>query len=218
MSLQVPQQYDNCCYYDILLVSRNYTDIVNVFQNTMHPDGLGYVVKRWHTRGIENVKLLWRGICGYEYYFDSRSECYIRTCIDMEVIHRSLYEIRLTYVASLITEDLSSNSHTIETLEYRKRLCLLNTCYTVPTGRTKNLSWTDAQQICKGQNSSLASINTAKDWRIITINPLITRHLGDISLLPLSGVKMCYIGYQTKVSEGCVLFNIVSNILLHRHG
>ncbi len=220
LSFQVPLIYDNCCYYDVLFVSSNYTDRVRVFQPSLYHNTIGYVVQRWHTRGRGSVKLLWRGICRVEYYFDSRSESFISTCMDMEVTHRSLHGMRLTYRASLITEDLSGNLHTIETMGYRKtietlgyqkRLCLLHTCYTVPIGGA-NLSWTDAQQICKSQNSSLASINTAEDWKIITRNPLTTRHLGNISLLPVSGAQMFYIGYQTMVSEGGVLFNIVSKI------
>ena len=208
LSLQRPLKDDKCCYYDVLLINRNCTTTVSVYQPTTHHNRVGYVVQRWYTKGKGNVRLFWRGICRYEYYFDSRSESYITTCMDMVVAIKSLCDMRLTYRASLIDEDLSGNSHTVESNGYQKSLCLSNTCYTVPTGGAK-LSWTDAQQMCKNQNSSLASINTAEDWKLITRNALISGKRVNITLLPVSGVQIFYIGYRTKVSEGTVFSKIL---------
>ncbi len=112
LSLQSPLQHDKCCYYDVLLINRNCTTTVSVYKPTKHRNRVGYVVQRWHTKGKGNVRLFWRGICPYEYYFDSRSESYITTCMDVVVVIGSLCDMKLTYRASLIDEDLSGNSHT----------------------------------------------------------------------------------------------------------
>ncbi len=130
------------------------------------------------------------------------SESAILTCMDMIVRTQSICDLSLKFRATSVFETPDSSMYPVERTEDRGRLCLKHSCYTVPLN-SGNLSWKDAQDICSKSHGSLASINTAEEWELITRNGLVSGEDVNITLLPLAGVQMLYIGYRTTTVRFC---------------
>ncbi len=208
LSLTTPFPHPRCCYYNFVVENNNCFSTLSVVRTVVFSTQADYLIQIWHMPTERRVNLTWQGICTYNYPFTRRS--YISTCMDMAVDAKAFCNMKVMYHASLISEVVISQTQAlqVESVRNMKRLCLPNGCYTVPT-RTTTMSWIDAEKLCKNQNSSLAGINTEEEWKLITRNSLIHKHGGNITLLPVTGVQMFYIGYRTRVSEkGVQMFYI----------
>ena len=202
ISLQRPTQLPICCFYDILVHFPDTVcaDSVRIYQAARHEFDLpAFVVQTWNLTKTSQAYLTWRGICLFMWDYDSQWESAINSCMDMIVDTHSLCNMRLQFRASLMSESLVEAGGQVQTKDDTRTLCLKSSCYRVPV-ESGTLSWKNAQNICRKNNSSLASINTAEEWALITRNGLVSNQDFNITLLPLAGVQIFYIGYRTTVS------------------
>ena len=199
-SLTTPYQHPRCCYYDVVL-ENNCISILMVVTRIGNTNNL---VTQWYMPTERRINVAWQGVCTHMHYYGWDSNVY--ACVDMSVVAKSICNMKVIYHASLIAEDATSHGHALEVEKLRNmtRFCLPNVCYTVPT-RSATISWIDAKRACKNQNSSLVSINTEEEWRLITRSSLMDTS-GGISFLPMTGGKMFYIGYHTRENEEVTCF------------
>ncbi len=202
ISLQRPTQLPICCFYDILVHFPDTVcaDSVRIYQAARHEfEKFGYIVQTWTLTKRSQAYLTWRGMCRNMWDYDSQLESAILSCMDMIVDAHSLCDMSLQFRASLMSKNLAKTGSQVEIEDDSRILCLKSSCYIVPL-ESETLSWMDAQDMCRKSNSSLTSINTVEEWELMTRNGLVSGEYDNITLLPLAGVQMFYIGYHTRVS------------------
>ena len=200
ISLQRPTQHPRCCFYEMLIYIPDSVcaNSVRIYQTAEHLYGqLGRVIQTWSFTKTGEQYLTWRGICRHMWAYDTLLESAIWSCMDMIVDTYSLCDMRLQFRASVVSE--ISDAYQVGIKNDSRTLCLKNSCYIVPA-QSERLSWKDAHDMCRKSSSSLASINTEEEWELITRNGLVSGNAVNITLLPLAGVHMFYIGYRSTVS------------------
>ncbi len=187
ISFQRPVIQDRCCKFDGVLYSTRMPCLTTVsLYQTLGLEPPQYNVHKWYMTQNATELLLWQGVCTQMFPYDSGRISYVESCLDMIVVANASCDIILHYRASLdklhLNPNLTYTQNSIQT-------CLEGSCYSIPQF-TRSLSWVDAQKSCEADNSSLVSVNSDVEWRILMSH----------GFLAWDNVGICYLGARTEVN------------------
>lgn len=194
-SFQSLSNHPKCCYLEMSVMPKDNRSCIFYasMERLLDPSGLSGSRHEWFRPSNKDfvTDITWRGACIWNIFVIQKIDSVLSSCISILVqMCRVTCKLTLVYRQSPLYQ-ISNSGLREKKLQNERQMCGGETCYLIRYSGSSHMSWNEASARCEGKNGSLVSINSDREWKMLTSSTLV--HFGSVQLF--------YIGYRTEVSD-----------------